>query len=137
MAGTSPTRRTLEWFRKQGIQAGIVERYITAGANRAFGNRVDLFNLFDIITCGPIGDGLMSGIAGVQCFTTAWREHEEKFLENEEMVRCWLSSGGSAHLWGWRKLKVKRGGKAVRWTPRVKIVTIENDLITFNDLEIE
>lgn len=114
----SPTQRTLKEYRNKGYLADICERFLPAGPSRAYGNRKDLFGLFDLIAVG----GPEGRIIGVQCFTTAWTEHERKMLEEEAALRVWLESGGKAVLWGWRKLKVKRGGKAVRWMPRVKEV---------------
>ena len=59
-------------------------------------------------------------IIGIQCFSTAWTEHERKILkEFPEGAKFWLSLDYT-DLWfcGWRKLKVKRGGKAYRYFPR-------------------
>jgi hypothetical protein len=118
----SPATRTLSKLRSDGWMADICERFITAGANRSFGNRKDLFNLFDIVAMRP-DDGIM----GVQCFTTAWTEHELKMSDNAVAVRTWLNSGGLIQLWGWRKLKLRRGSKAIRWTPKVKQMWMYDD----------
>lgn len=131
MSRTSPTQRTLKALRDEGYTAGICERFITAGANRKFGNRVDLFGLFDIIAMHPL-----NGIIGVQCFTTAWREHEELFLEErKDATRCWLMAGGQIELWGWRKLLKKRGGKQKIWVPRIKEVLAERGRLILNEID--
>jgi hypothetical protein len=39
----------------------------------------------------------------------------------------WLSTpGGKLELWSWSRRLLKRGGKAVRWTPRVVEITMED-----------
>jgi len=41
-----------------------------------------------------------------------------------EALIC-LRSGFLIEVHGWRKVKVKRGGKAMRWDPRIEPVTID------------
>jgi hypothetical protein len=41
-------------------------------------------------------------------------EHLKKIDENPKAAE-WVKAGGRLELWSWRKLLVKRGGKAVRW----------------------
>ena len=36
------------------------------------------------------------------------------------MALTWIEKGGGLMLIGWRKIKLKRGGKAMRWAPRIK-----------------
>lgn len=118
----SSTTRTLKALRDMGYESDICERFIPAGPGRAFGNRRDLFNLFDIICFNSDSSGeslVLPSTWGIQCFTTAWKEHLDKIKEHELLVKKWLNAGNGIELWGWRKLKVKRGGKAVRWTPRI------------------
>lgn len=111
--------RTLQALRQLGYMAAMVERFNSHGG--PFGVRVDLFGLFDIIAVHPD-----EGIIGVQCFTTAWKEHYSKFCENHEQAYNWLRAGGKIELWGWRKLKVKRGGKAIRWEPRIETINLDH-----------
>lgn len=125
----TPTQRTLKALREDGFLADIVERYISFGGPGSSspsrnGVRKDLFGIFDILACAP-----GKGIIGIQCFSTDWTGHYRTLLE-EKREEClfWLNSGGQIEMWGWRKLKVKRGGKAVRWTPRIEVVTLD----TFN-----
>ena len=37
-----------------------------------------------------------------------------------------ILAGNQIHLVGWRKLKQKRGGKAVRWTPRIREFSLDD-----------
>lgn len=112
----TPTQRTLRELRANGFKAGIVERFVT---RKPHGIRIDLFNIIDIIAIKPYE------ILGVQSTGTAFSEHWHKLTEDKaKESRDWILAGGILELWGWRKLKVKRGGKAMRWEPRIKEVTI-------------
>lgn len=107
-----PAERTLQELRKRGYMAAMVEKW-----NHHVKRRQDLFGFLDVIA---VREG--EGVLGVQACGRDFSEHIEK-LESEEVapkVANWLAAD-SSRLWlmGWRKLKVKRGGKAVRWTPRV------------------
>ena len=118
--GISPTQRTLRELRAQGRIAGIVERW-NAHAGK-FGQRSDLFGFIDIICLDPI-----KGIVGIQSCGQAFNEHLKKITqEKNEEVYEWLRCGGKIELYGWRKVKLKRGGKAMRWQPRIKEITLED-----------
>ena len=103
--------RTLKYCRELGWDAGVVERFLMYAG--PFGKRKDLFGVIDIIA---LGEG---SIIGIQSCGQAFSEHDKKILD-EPMSKKWLEHGGRLQLIGWRKLKVKRGGKDVRWTPRIK-----------------
>lgn len=118
----SPTQRTLRELRQQGRVCGIVERWIPR-PGRAHGVRVDLFGIIDIIALDP-----ERGVVGVQSCGQAFAEHERKFFE-ERAQECidWLATPGTVlELWGWRKVKVKRGGKAMVWRPRIRTFTLQD-----------
>jgi hypothetical protein len=105
----SPTQRTLALLKSWGWTAGIVERWVPG----AFIRR-DLFNIIDIIA--------LTGkeIVGVQSCGEAFAEHQQKiFVEYAKNARLWIGSGGRLFLFGWRPLKVKRGGVAKRYEPRI------------------
>lgn len=118
----SNTSRTLEYVRSQGWDADIVERF-NAYAGK-FGQRKDLFGVIDIIALTE------KGITGIQSCGQSFAEHDRKILE-EPMALKWLEKGGSLMLIGWRKVKLKRGGKALRWQPRIKEYTV-NDFVEDN-----
>lgn len=113
----TPTQRTLKALREKGRVCGVVERFNRFGG--PYGIRQDLFGFIDIIALDR-----ERGIIGVQSCGQAFSEHYKKITE-EKNRQCseWLRCGGVVELWGWRKLKVKRGGAAVRWTPRVVEIT--------------
>tara|TARA_R100000306_G_C4380997_1_gene144346 strand:+ start:6862 stop:7236 length:375 start_codon:yes stop_codon:yes gene_type:complete len=108
----NPSARTLAELRKQGISACVVERWI-APARR----RVDMFGFADLVAL-PNG-----GITAIQVTSGSnHASHRTKITGCPDALK-WLDLGGLIELWSWRKLKVKRGGKAVRWTPRIEAIT--------------
>lgn len=113
----TPTQRTLKALKEHygPWSCGIVERWIPRAQVRK-----DLFGIIDIIVTV---EG--KGILGVQSTGQDFAGHHKKLTEEkpEECAR-WLKAGGMLELWGWRKLKVKRGGKAMVWKPRIKVYTL-------------
>ena len=61
-------------------------------------------------------------ILAVQTTSTGVAERIAK-IRAEPRAQHWLDCGGLIEVWGWRKLKVKRGGTAVRYELRVETVT--------------
>jgi hypothetical protein len=106
-------------LRQQGRVCGIVERY------NAFvgphGIRQDLFGIIDIIALDP-----ERGVVGIQSCGSDFAAHERKILEERAQESIdWLSTpGAKLELWGWRRVKLKRGGKAMRWAPRLREFTL-------------
>lgn len=100
-------------MREQGRLCDIVERFNRyAGPH---GIRQDAFGFIDILALDP-----ERGIVGIQSCGHAFTEHLNKITEERaENVTEWLKAGGKLELWGWRKVKIKRGGKAMRWKPRI------------------
>ena len=103
------TSRTLDYYRKLGFECGVVERF-----NSFTKQRHDLFGIIDIIA---IDEKITLGI---QSCGQAFSEHDKKILESPESTKWVKAKDRVLILIGWRKLKVKRGGKAMRWTPRIK-----------------
>lgn len=124
MAGLTNTQRTLRALRQRGLVAAIVERWNQyAGVH---GIRQDLFNIIDVLALDP-----QKGVIGVQsCAGSGWSAHWRKLTEEQAQSTIdWLSTPGcSLELWAWRKVKLKRGGKAERWEPRVKEIHL-GDLV--------
>lgn len=106
----------LRELRRQNRKHGIVERFVH---NRKPGGiRSDLFGIFDLIALGPGRQ-----IVGIQTCKEDFSAHYRKITElNVDNAVDWMICGGKIELWDWRKLKVKRGGKATRWYPRVKYI---------------
>jgi len=101
------TARTLKYLRDQGFKCGMVERF-----NSFTKQRFDLFGIIDIIA---IKEHL---VVGVQSCGQAYSEHYKKMITSESSID-WLESGSELMLIGWRKLKKKRGGKAMYYAPRI------------------
>lgn len=111
-----PTQRTLEYFRKRGIRAGVVERY-NAHARKRF----DLLGFIDLVAVSDC-------IIGVQATTGDNAAARVRKIRDEcaDAARQWLRAGGRIQVFGWRKLKVKRGGKAVRWQPSITEIRLSD-----------
>jgi len=116
---TSPTQRTIRALKDQGRVCGIVERYNAHVGPH--GIRQDLFGIIDIIALDP-----ERGVVGIQSCGSDFAAHERKILEERAQESVdWLSTpGAKLELWGWRKVKLKRGGVAMRWQPRVREFTL-------------
>ena len=126
MSGLSPTQRTLKAMREQGRICGIVEKF-----NRFVGShgiRQDLFGFIDIIAIDAV-----DGIVAIQSCGQSFKAHVDKLTEERnEAVYEWLKHA-KLELWGWRKVKLNRGGKAVRWMPRIADICISDDEIIINE----
>lgn len=118
--GISPTQRTLKACKEMGRITGIVERFNAHVGE--FGIRQDLFGFIDIICIDPT-----QGIVAIQSCGQDFSGHIKKLLEERnEAVYEWLKHA-RVELWGWRKVKLHRGGKAMRWMARVADVVIGED----------
>jgi hypothetical protein len=112
----TPTQRTLAHFREEGMVCHIVERW-----NPHTRQRADYLGFIDII--GLTGEGIYGIQSCGQAFSAHYRKITEECRENAEL---WLTAGGRIVLCGWRKVKVKRGGKRMTWKPRVIHITLED-----------
>lgn len=87
------------------------------------GKRKDLFGFIDLVALDPD-----RGTIGIQ--VTSGSNHaarRKKILTDcREAALMWLRCNNLIEIWSWSKRKVKRGGKAVRWTPRVEQITLES-----------
>lgn len=117
----SPTQRSLRHLRDNGFLVQVVESY-----NAFTKRRLDLFGFIDLLA---VAESQLLGIQTTSGSNLSARRN--KILgECREQARAWLSAGGRIILHGWRKLKVKRGGKAVRYVLREIEITkedLEND----------
>lgn len=122
MKGLSPTQRTLRALKEQGMVCAIVEKWNQYAGEH--GKRVDLFSIIDILALDPI-----RGVVGIQaCAGSGYSEHYKKLtIEKCQETTDWLSTPGTKlEIWSWRKVKLQRGGKAVRWKPRVEEITLDD-----------
>jgi hypothetical protein len=86
-----------------------------------------LFGFIDLIALCPD-----KGIVAIQSTgPSGHSSHRKAIIDNEwadgiNVALEWLKAGGKIELWSWRKLLVKRGGKARRWVPKVEEITMED-----------
>lgn len=108
-------------LKNQGRICAIVEKWNAYVGPH--GVRQDLFGFLDIIALDP-----QRGVVGIQSCGQSFASHYRKITEEKSPeVYEWLRTPGAhLELWGWRKCKVKRGGKAERWMPRVQIITLKD-----------
>jgi hypothetical protein len=119
---TSATQRTIRELRNQGRKCAIVEKWNAFVGTH--GIRQDLFGIIDVLALDP-----QRGFVGIQCCAgSSFKAHYRKLTEERYQESLdWLQTpGGVLELWGWRKVKVKRGGKAMRWKPRVQEITLDD-----------
>ena len=108
----SPTQRSKQLLSDNGWTVAIVERW-----NPHARIRQDLFGFADLLAIKPNMAPLLA-----QVTSTGWQSRIDKILD-EPLALLALRSGFRIEVHGWRKLKVKRGGKAVRWTPKIIPIT--------------
>lgn len=126
MAGISPTQRTLALLREQGRVCGVVERFNAFVG--PYGIRQDFLGFADIICVDP-----EKGIIAVQSCGQAFSAHKKKILEERtENVTAWIKHA-PIELIGWRKVKLERGGKALRWKPRIGDVKLVDGKLTIEE----
>lgn len=115
----SPVQRTMRALREQGARCQVVEKWNSFAGQ--YGKRIDLFGIIDIIALDP------DGLIGIQACGSDFSAHIKKMAE-EHAQECidWLSTPKlRLQLWGWRKVKLQRGSKAERWSPRIKEFKLE------------
>lgn len=122
----TPTQRTLKAMREQGRLCGIVEKFNHYAGK--FGIRQDLFGFIDIIAIDPV-----DGILAVQSCGQDISGHILKMTEaRNEYLFEWLKHA-RVELWGWRKIKLARGSKALRWSPRIVDFWLEEEMILWKE----
>ena len=113
----SPTSRTLKRLRADGWTAAVTERW-----NHYARIRQDLFGFIDVLAIHP-----ERGTLAVQATSGSNLSARVAKIATEPRALTWLYAGRGHHMievWAWRKLKVKRGGKAVRWVPKTLRITL-------------
>ena len=121
----TPTQRTIRELRKMGRKCAVVEKW-NSFASRPGGPpgiRQDLFGIIDVLALDPA-----RGVVGVQCCGADFASHYRKItVERAQDTLDWLQTPGTAlEIWGWRKVKAKRGGKAEIWAPRVQEIHLSD-----------
>ena len=117
----SNVSRTMNWLRKRGSTCAVVEKWNQFAGKH--GVRNDLFGIIDVLSLEP-----GRGILGIQCGPGGGHmQHKRKIVEEKTAETIeWLECGGLLEIWSWRKVKIKKGGKALRWEPRIEEITLRN-----------
>lgn len=100
---------------------GVVERFNPYVGQH--GKRFDLFGFIDLVAISPY-----TGIIAIQTTSgSSHSAHKKKIVgECRENALKWILCGGQIQLWSWSLKKLKRGGKAVRWKPRIERICSED-----------
>lgn len=91
----SPTQRTLKHLRRDGYQAGVVERW-----NVHARVRQDLFGIIDVVAIRID----QPGVLGVQCTSESNAAARVTKILASASARVWLRASNRLEVWGWKKL---------------------------------
>ena len=114
---TTHTSRTLKYLRDLDFHAEVIERWVINPKHPAGGFRKDYFGFGDILAFNH--DGHRDQTLLVQSCGSGFSEHRRKMLEIDEIMAWTISPTRRVLLISWRKVKKKRGGKAMIWKPRI------------------
>ena len=122
---SSPTQRTIKELKKAGGFYQIVEHF-----NHFSNTRRDLFGFLDLLHLDPIS----LAIVGIQVTGGGnLSARRTKILgERRDQAEAWLRCGGRILIHDWRKVKLKRGGKAMRWRCREVEITLKDFIAEVN-----
>jgi len=114
-------QRTMRFLKAQGVICAVVEKWNAYAGEH--GIRQDLFGIIDIIALDT-----QKGVRGIQCCGQDFKAHIDKiYNQKTDETIAWLETPGTTlEIWGWRKVKLQRGGKAERWSPRVQVITLDD-----------
>jgi hypothetical protein len=97
-------------LRDEGWSAEVVEKW-----NPHVRQRKDLFGFADVLAMKPDERPMLLQVTSGS--NTAARIAK---IKDEPLAAIALQSGFQIAVHGWRKLKLKRGGKAMRWSPKIE-----------------
>lgn len=113
---TKYTQMTLAWLRAEGWEPAVVERWVPNPRSKAGGVRRDLFGVADIVAVRP------GRTVAVQSTGPSGHAAHRRDMLASVGVPSLVAAGWEVWLVSWRKLLVRRGGRARRWRPRVEDV---------------
>ncbi len=108
----SPTSRSLQYLKKEGYTAQVVEKF-----NMFAHVRIDLFQFIDIVAMKP-GEPLLA----IQVTDTGDLSKRINKAESGPFLTMWLSTGCKVEFHGWSKKG--KAGKRKLWTLTKKPYTI-------------
>lgn len=106
---SKPTQRTLDHCRRRGWHPAVVEKWIPQARRRS-----DLYGGIDLVVMDD-----QQGLLGIQATDGSSVSKRAEKLSALPLMIEWLRRGNRLEIWGWRKLKKKRGGKAFVYRPRI------------------
>lgn len=119
------TARALIECRRRGWTAGLVERRLP----RTW-TTVDFLGFADVLAL----DG-EPGVYAIQaCGGGSDASKHVANLETIPELRLWLERGNRCAIWSFRKVKVKRGGVAIRWALRELVAEAAPGGVAFVEL---
>lgn len=125
------TQRAIKLLKENGYYPGNTERWIPIPSLPGGGKRKDLYGFIDMEGLGN------KYYIGLQVCGQAFSEHHKKITEDNELTRLLEKyirfQSHKFYLIGYRKVKLKRGGKAMRWRPRIREYYIENNKLKWED----
>jgi len=115
----SHLQRTTEKLRAQGLLYWKVEYYHPWAQKK-----IDLFNIIDLVVLDT------GATLGIQVTGSDLASHRRKIAEEfQEYTKAWLNAGNQLCIHSWRKLLVKRGGKARRWNcKKTDVLLVEGEI---------
>lgn len=120
----SPTARSLEYLRRQGYIAGVVERFI-----QAIHQRIDLFGCIDIVVVRPP----IKGVLGVQATTADNEAARASKAASLPALRTWLEAGNVFEVHGWA-LKGARG-KRKTWALNIIPIFLQDGELVIGEIQ--
>ncbi len=128
----TPTARTLQQLRAGGWIAVVVEHW-----NPHARITQDLLGFIDVLAFHPeLGTLAVQATTGANAAARISKIVDDNTLR--ERARTYLLSGRGHHaleVWSWRRLKVRRGGTAIRWELARRPISLEDLNGTTTDLD--
>lgn len=121
----TPTQRSLKLMREAGYYCEVVEHW-----NAFTRRRNDLLGFADLLCLKEGEPPLLLQV------TAAGSATRIKKILDEPRAELALKVGFNIYVHGWRRLLVKRGGKAKVWKPKIHVVQLEDfipDLVADTD----
>ena len=118
MNRTRNVTRTTDLIKARGNRYRVEERW-----NQYSHTREDAFGIIDIIELDH-----KIGVIGIQVCGSDFVSHWNKLtINNAAATIDWLRTPGTKlFIYSWRKLKLKRGGKALRWAVKIREIKKED-----------
>jgi len=118
----SPNQRTMRVLRERGTICEVVEKFNPYAGEH--GKRRDLFYIIDIIALDP-----ERGVIGIQACSQSAASHIRKLIEEkaQETYDWLITPGTKLEIYCWRKVKLKKGGKAMRWLPKIYDILLDDN----------